>query len=96
MASMSYCRFENVANDMSDCVEAMKRFNKPEDGSECEIDDDGNEIANDNGGPTQLEALSDYERQGLRSALAYAAEMLELASPELLAEAGVDLKRIAA
>ena len=96
MVPMSYCRFENTANDMSACVEAMKRFNEPENDEGTTIDDDGNEIANDNNGPTQLEALSDYERQGLRSALAYAAEMLELAGAELLAEAGVSLNRLAA
>ena len=96
MSNLSYCRFENTANDMFDCVEAMKRFNELQNDGGSTIDDDGNEVANDNGGPTQLEALSEYERQGLRSALAYAAEMLELAGPELLAEAGVSLNRIAA
>lgn len=96
MANMSYCMFENTSRDMSDCVEAMKRFNELENDADQEVFDSGIDVSIVKNGPNRLEALSDYERQGLLSALAYAAEMLELADSELLAEAGVDLKRLAA
>lgn len=85
MSNMSYCRWENTAADMADCVEAMRAFN------ETHEDFVGHE--SDEPTKTSYEDLSRSERQGYFDALACALEMLENADPDHLDEAGVNFNR---
>lgn len=83
--NMSYCRWENTASDMSDCVEAMREFHQSA---------DEHEHGPESTGMTTFDTLSDHEKSGYFSALKLAAEMLEFADPEHLAHAGVNLSRL--
>lgn len=92
MSNMSYCRWSNSAGDMSDCVEAQRSFS--------ERDTEG--YSNDNPSeeldvpPTNFEALSEHEKTGYYECLRLAAQMLEQATEEDLANADVSLARLAA
>jgi hypothetical protein len=80
MSNMSYCRWENTSHDMQDCVNSMELFDEPI-GAEL----DG----------TVFDAMSHHEKSGFYRALQLAAQMLEYATAEQLAEADVNLRRLA-
>lgn len=88
-SNMSYCRWSNTAGDMQDCLDAMRAFNEPDAEEYHDPESDEGQVSR-----TNFEALSNSEKSGYFQALALAAEMLENADPDHLAEAGVNLSRL--
>lgn len=64
MANMSYCRFENTARDLGDCLDTL-----------AEARDNFTTLAE-----FQENLSSDYERRGFDKLLAFAQELVELAN----------------
>lgn len=47
MANMSYCRFENTATDLSDCVDTMRDMGMDDDGLWNESTEEGETVLNE-------------------------------------------------
>lgn len=79
MSNMSYCRFQNTAADLADCLEAQEGFTAALD----ELDEEGDEVAQGD------LPLSPAERMAYIDLLGYARQLLDRADPDHLNEAGV-------
>ena len=75
MSNMSYCRFENTALALADCLDAMQHINRHEETSAWM------ETEWENGGEEQ--PLNEYESRGLNRIIQMAKEIVEFFPEEL-------------